>query len=171
MNLHYSITRGRKSTAEPLSGGRLNIGCGKYPLDGYTNVDAHEPADIEGNVWGLYFRDVEEVRMDHFLEHIPWTQTHALLERVHGWLKPGGLIRVEVPDMEAIMAAGTQGDWIRYVYGSQQHEGEFHRAGFTIVSLFDALERAGFKDVNVVRFLSTFRTRPGMPCLKAEGRA
>ena len=156
-------------TATPY---RLNLGSGKYPLPGYINMDAHEPADLEGDVWDRVFTiEFEEVRMDHFLEHIPWTQTHALLTRVHGWLIEGGLLRVEVPDMAAIFERGTGGDWLRYVYGSQQHEGEFHRAGFTAVSLYTALDEAGFTDVDVKSMISTFRTRQGMPCLVATAHA
>ena len=153
---------------------RLNLGCGKYPLPGYVNVDLHEAAaDFHEDVWDLSFFPglIEEVRMDHFLEHIPWTQTHALLVKVHGWLIEGGLLRVEVPDMAAIFERGTGGDWLRYVYGSQQHEGEFHRAGFTAVSLYTALDEAGFTDVDVRPIISTFRTRQGMPCLVATARA
>ena len=150
---------------------RVNLGCGKYPLVGYLNVDAHEPADYTCDIWDCAFVDLDEVRMDHFLEHLPWTETHELLERVHSWLRPGGKVVVEVPDIETIMEQGTNGDWLRYLYGSQQHEGEFHRSGFSLVSLFGALEDAGFSRVSVERFFSTFRTRPGMPCLKAEGYA
>jgi len=150
---------------------KLNLGSGKYPLPGYYNIDAHEPADTTADVWTVDIHEAAEVRMDHFLEHIPWTQTHALLTRVHGWLIEGGLLRVEVPDMAAIFERGTGGDWLRYVYGSQQHEGEFHRAGFTAVSLYTALDEAGFTDVDVKSIISTFRTRQGMPCLVATAHA
>ena len=150
---------------------RVNLGSGKYPLPGYTNVDEHEEADYNLSVWDFTATNLEEVRMDHFLEHIPWTQTHALLVMVNGWLIEGGLLRVEVPDMAAIFERGTGGDWLRYVYGSQQHEGEFHRAGFTAVSLYTALDEAGFTDVDVKSIISTFRTRQGMPCLVATARA
>ena len=150
---------------------RVNLGCGKYPLPGYANFDLHETSGGNRDVWDLVFEDLEEVRMDHFLEHIPWTQTHALLTRVHGWLIEGGLLRVEVPDMAAVFERGTGGDWLRYVFGSQQHDGEFHRAGFTAVSLYTALDEAGFADVDVKSIISTFRTRQGMPCLVATARA
>ena len=153
---------------------RVNLGAGKYPLEDWVNVDLHEDGDgfnIRGDVFDVHFANLEEVRMDHFLEHIPWTQTHALLVKVHGWLVEGGLLRVEVPDMAAIFERGTGGDWLRYVYGSQQHEGEFHRAGFTAVSLYTALDEAGFTDVDVKSIISTFRTRQGMPCLVATAHA
>ena len=150
----------------------VNLGCGKFPLDGYLNVDAHEDcADIKGDVWKMSFRDCGVVRMDHFLEHFSWRETVPLLELVRGWLVPGGMLEVEVPDMEAIMAMGTAfHDWVRYVYGSQQHSGEYHEAGFTIISLFDAIEDAGYHGIKVRKFVSDFQTRRGMPCLHATGR-
>lgn len=150
----------------------INLGCGKFPLEGYVNVDAHEDcADLVADVWDLSFRDVGCVRMDHFLEHFGWRETVPLLEAVRGWMQLGGVLEVEVPDMEAIMAGGTQGDWLRYVYGSQQHEGEHHRTGFTVISLFDAIEDAGYNRIRVERIVSDFSTRAGMPCLKATARA
>ena len=150
----------------------VNLGCGKFPLDGYINVDAHEPSDVKADVWSLAFRDCGVVQMDHFLEHFSWRETVPLLELVRGWLYAGGMVEVEVPDMEEIMRNGSDfQDWLRYVYGSQQHDGEYHKAGFTINSLFDALEDAGYHEIKVRKFVSGFKTRKGMPCLHGTGRA
>ena len=151
---------------------KINLGCGRYPLEGYTNVDAMaEEADLLCDAWFLEPPSpVAEVRMDHFLEHVAWGQVPYLLKRVRRWLRPGGLVVVEVPDMAAIFERGTVGDWQRYVYGSQQHEGEYHRSGWTALTLKLAIERAGFVEVKVWPLISTFHTRPGMPCLKATGR-
>ena len=149
----------------------INLGSGKHPLDGYVNIDAHEEADVMGDVWDLHFRDVDAVRMDHFLEHFGWREIVPLLESIHSWMAPGGLLEVEVPDMAEILKLGTTGDWLRYLYGSQQHDGEFHRCGFTAETLCDALVDAGFQVTHLNAFLSEFPTRTGMPCLKATARA
>jgi predicted SAM-dependent methyltransferase len=148
----------------------VNLGCGKYPLPGYVNVDLHEPADVQGDVWDLNFDDVEAVRMDHFLEHFSHRVTLQLLMRVRSWMKPGGMLQVEVPDMDTIMGGGYK-DWLRYVYGSQQHEGEFHRSGFTTESLYAVLKDAGFTEIKTACFESEFKTRRGMPVLQAVARA
>ena len=151
---------------------RINLGCGRFPLEGYTNIDEQaEEADLLCDAWELEPpTPAAEVRMDHFLEHVSWRRVPELLQRAHGWLRPGGLLVVEVPDMTAILERGTSGDWQRYIYGSQQHEGEYHRSGFTALTLKLAIERAGFVEVEVFPLISTFQTRPGMPCLKATGR-
>jgi hypothetical protein len=126
---------------------KLNLGCGRFPLDGFTNVDLHaDEADINGDLRELEFSGVK------------------------GWLAPDGLLRVEVPDMQRIMKMGTEDDWLRYVYGSQQHDGEYHRSGFTESSLREALELAGFRELRTAWFNSDFETRPGMPCVQAEAK-
>ena len=147
---------------------RLNIGSGWFPLDGWTNVDEHCPADIQGDFRELEFHGVDEILLSHLLEHLSWRETIPILVQMRGWLRSGGRLTVEVPDMEAIMQMGTDfHDWVRYVYGSQQNEGEYHRAGFTADSLVTLLESAGYEEVTARQFRSEFRTRPGMPCVEA----
>ncbi len=151
---------------------KLNLGCGWFPLPGYVNIDEHCPADIQADFRALTFSGVDAINMSHLLEHLSWRETLSALTQLRGWLHSGGTLTVEVPDMEAILALGTEfHDWVRYVYGSQQNEGEYHRAGFTADSLTTLLESAGYQDVTARRFLSEFRTRPGMPCVEAVGHA
>lgn len=151
---------------------KLNLGCGWFPLAGYVNVDEHCPADIQADFRTLTFSDVDEINMSHLLEHLSWRETIPVLTQLRGWLRSGGRLTVEVPDMEAILVLGTGfHDWVRYVYGSQQNGGECHRAGFTADSLTTLLESSGYRDVTARRFLSTFRTRPGMPCVEATASA
>lgn len=109
--------------------------------------------------------------MIHFLEHFSWHETRPLLQHVRSWMKRGGLLVVEVPNMERIMAHGTRGDWLRYVYGSQQHEGEYHRTGFSFESLPSAILSAGFRVRGVRMFPSQHPSRRGMPCLECRGTA
>lgn len=153
---------------------KLNLGSGDYPLDGWTNVDQHRPADVNGDIRELDFTDVEEIRMDHLLEHLPWTETHHVLARVYGWMRPGATLTIEVPDMKRIMRDAPKMDalgWLTYVYGNQDHPGEFHMAGFTEDSLRATLQSAGFSRVQTRTFLSELGQRRGMPCLEAKAVA
>lgn len=148
---------------------KLNLGSGKYPLEGWTNIDLHCRADIEADFRELNFWGVDVVRMSHLLEHISWRETQDVLELVYGWLTDGGVLEVEVPDMEAIMALGTKHPlWFKYVYGDQSHEGEYHLAGFTIRMLEDCLWAAGFHPILLRKIVSEHKGREGMPCLYAE---
>lgn len=146
---------------------RLNLGCGGYPLDGYTNLDLYPPADIVGDFMQMEFTGLEEVAMIHSLEHLPWVETPQILTRIKGWLAPGGTLRIEVPDMEAIMAMGTAGTvWNQYVYGCQAHEGEYHKAGFTEDLLAGLLELVGYRIVSTRRFVGGHPMREGFPNLE-----
>lgn len=150
---------------------RLNLGCGALPLEGFTNVDAHaDEADVKGDVRSLQFRDVEEVVMYHILEHLERKDTIPALNRIRSWMLNRAPITIEVPDMAAIMADPPEA-WVLYVYGAQDHEGEFHRNGFDARSLQWVIEQAGFTDVTVERFISDHPMRQGMPCLIGRGTA
>jgi predicted SAM-dependent methyltransferase len=152
---------------------RLNLGCGHEPLEGWTNVDAYaEEADVSGDIRGLQFDDAEEVLLVHVLEHFSWRETHLVLRRIHGWMRKGATLTVEVPDMEHITAEAMHNvDWIRYLYGSQEHEGEYHRTGFTAHSLSMQLHTAGFVIREVERFRSDNPHRHRMPCLQIVATA
>ncbi len=150
---------------------RLNLGCGGLPLEGYTNVDQHnEAADVIGDVRSLQFRDVEEVVMYHLLEHLARADTIPTLNRIRSWMLNRATITVEVPDMSRIMAQPRE-QWVMDVYGSQEHEGEFHKNGFDSYSLAWVLRSAGFVDVEVESFISSHEMRSGMPCLLGRGTA
>jgi predicted SAM-dependent methyltransferase len=153
---------------------KLNIGCGKYPLAGYTNVDLLGPADIIGDFWQIIYPVLDawdEVRADHWLEHQPIAKTGQALSRMKDWLKPGGLLRIEVPDMDLVLQGVTGPVSLMWaIYGSQEHEGAFHKSGFTAKSLRNLIRATGFHDVNVEAFLSDHPMRKGFPCLLATAR-
>ena len=84
---------------------KLNIGCGNYHIEGYTDIDK-EPSvrpdilrDIEK---GLPFSDetIEEIFTSHTLEHI--NDLIFVLNEFHRVLKPGGLLHIIVPSGRAI---------------------------------------------------------------------
>ena len=153
---------------------RLNLGCGKFPLEGWTNVDSDldSPADVWCDFRTADFRDLDEVRMSHVLEHLSWRETGDTLRRIKTWMIPGGKLTIEVPDMDLILALGTGHPlWFKYIYGDQTHEGEFHRAGFTEGLLRTHLLSAAFYPVTVECFVSDHQGRIGMPCLLAEATA
>jgi predicted SAM-dependent methyltransferase len=152
---------------------RLNLGCGHEPLEGYVNLDSYAvEADVQGDLRLLDFEDVTEVLMSHVLEHISWRETQDVLNRVHGWMRPGGLLRVEVPDMNLISREAMRNpDWLRYLYGSQEHDGETHRTGFTLTSLTKHITAAGFEILESHLFRSDNEHRYGMPVIQVLAAA
>ena len=146
---------------------RINLGCGHEPLEGYVNVDKYaDEADWKGDALTASFEQVQEVVAYHFLEHINPFDAAVLLTRVHAWMRSGGTLEVEVPDMEEILGQGTAlRGWAIYIYGSQEHEGEIHRWGYTLETLEQTIKSAGWIVDEGRRFYSREDQRKGMPCI------
>jgi predicted SAM-dependent methyltransferase len=88
---------------------RLHLGCGETYLDGYVNID-YPPsdhnvmkvkADVHADIAKLAYPDnsVEEIRLHHVFEHFNRVTALAMLIRWHSWLKIGGILRIETPDI------------------------------------------------------------------------
>lgn len=88
---------------------RLHLGCGQQYLQEYVNVDypliehtvqSYSVADVFGDIAKITFmpKTVDEIRLHHVFEHFDRPTAIALLCAWHMWLKPGGLLYIEVPD-------------------------------------------------------------------------
>jgi predicted SAM-dependent methyltransferase len=85
----------------------LNLGCGARFHPGWTNVDV-TPRD-EGVIAhdlrsAVPFpeKSFDVVYHSHLLEHLPRNEAPAFLAECYRVLKPGGVLRVVVPDLEQI---------------------------------------------------------------------
>ncbi|HWH49454.1 MAG TPA: methyltransferase domain-containing protein [Burkholderiales bacterium] len=92
----------------PQAGKRLlNVGCGLHFHPAWVNVDV-VPASSEVIAVdvrkGLPFADrtFDAVYCSHVLEHLSQHQAAGLLEHMHRVLRPGGIIRIAVPDLETL---------------------------------------------------------------------
>ncbi len=83
---------------------RLNLGCGRSPLEGWTNVDiaALPGVDVVADLdrcrtQPLPFPDnaASEFRMSHVLEHIG--DTLALMQELHRIAEPGARLTLRTP--------------------------------------------------------------------------
>ena len=152
-----------------MTGGcRLNLGCGRSLLDGFTNIDIAPPADIVGDFTMMSFEGVDEVVMSHVLEHFEWRRTGEVLATIRKWCAPGAKVTIEVPDMAALCERGCNyPHWQQWIFGEQGREGQRHLSGFTEGSLAEALAVNGFKVHQVRRFISQHPDRTGYPCIEA----
>jgi predicted SAM-dependent methyltransferase len=94
-------------TPRSLADGRtmLNVGCGNRYHPHWTNIDHIAPkADVIAHdiTSGLPFADnsFDVVYHSHVLEHLKPEQAKSLLRECHRVLKPDGILRVLVPDLE-----------------------------------------------------------------------
>ena len=86
----------------------VNIGCGATWHPSWTNLDVH-PLSPQVRSWdvshGLPFgtEQVDACYASHVLEHLTRAQARSLLLESFRVLRPGGIIRLVVPDLEAIV--------------------------------------------------------------------
>ena len=88
---------------------RLHLGCGEQYFDGYINIDyppskhniMQVKADVFANLLELDFprASVDEIRLHHVFEHFSRVTALAMLIKWHEWLKVGGKLHIETPDL------------------------------------------------------------------------
>jgi predicted SAM-dependent methyltransferase len=84
---------------------RLNLGCGKRPLDGYVNVDLADADVIHDLTQPLPFDAgvADEVRAIHVFEHFYRYECEAILADWVRVLKPGGVLVLELPCLDKVI--------------------------------------------------------------------
>ena len=141
---------------------KLNIGCGDRKMYGFINVDAREDVnpDYVADVTRIHehFNNVDLLYACHVLEHFPlkastfqpvtWKQ---VLKNWHATLKTGGILRVAVPDIEAVckyyVDTGDLDILYAFFYGGQKYDFDFHYHCWSFDTLKRDLEEVGFKNV------------------------
>jgi predicted SAM-dependent methyltransferase len=134
---------------------RLNLGCGMHPMKGFVNVDQLENVnpDLLADAINLPYEPntVDEIYCGHLLEHLSWNEGQAALGHWLSILKPGGEIKIVVPNFDILasnyfsnpMPAEMKrlNDYYIYSYVQESHHRYFYSAGL----LHLAMETAGFK--------------------------
>jgi len=154
--------RGIWKDGSPL---RLHLGCGEQHMEGYVNIDypqenhnVQKPRpDFESDILDLEFPrgSVDEIRLHHVFEHFTRVRALALLIRWREWLRPGGTLLIETPDLvgsaRTILAPDTP--WwhktsaIRHLAGDQADKWAFHVDHWFPERFQRTLAAMGFEDV------------------------
>lgn len=125
---------------------RLNLGAGEHALPGYRNMDikwgqpAYPLADYAPET-------VDEVRASHVLEHYSHRDVATVVAEWVRVLKPGGVLKVAVPNFKAVAALYAEGrpdlpiqGWIM---GGHSDDADAHHCLFEPALLRDLLTAAG----------------------------
>ena len=114
----------------------LNLGCGGRPIKGWVNVDSREVAGVDV-VHDLYqplpYEDgtVDRIWAAQIVEHFSYHHVSQVLGDWMRVLKPGGVIELSTPDIDAITSAYVRNrvDYLRFIqlmYGGQDTQFDYH---------------------------------------------
>lgn len=94
---------------------RLNLGCGPKAAAGWVNAD-REPlpgVDLVGDLRdGLPVDDAtfDAIVAIHVLQDLAWTELPTALAEIRRLLRPGGVLRLGLPDLDRAIDAYRRGD-------------------------------------------------------------
>ncbi len=148
---------------EPL---RLHLGCGEQYLDGYINVDYPQDAHNVMTVKADYFENlmelnfpkgsVDEIRLHHVFEHFDRATALALLIQWHEWLKIGGVLHIETPDLMGCartllsdVTAKVKSGITRHLAGDQSAPWAYHLDLWYPERFEETLSKMGFAPVEI----------------------
>lgn len=144
---------------------RINVGCGRHVLDGWTNVDvqrspkAKRDPEILAQATAIPLPDgcASEVMAIHLFEHFYYWEAPKALAEWHRLLKPGGLLVLEMPDVKKCaknLLRLIEGEDIKSLdslamhglYGDPREQDPWmgHRWGWTPKTIKPVLKKAGF---------------------------
>lgn len=123
---------------------KYNLGAGDTPIDGYENIDRKNGKEV----YPLNMPDgsADEIRASHILEHFSHLAIADVLAEWVRVLKPGGLLKIAVPDFEFIAQQYLAGSDIPvqgYVMGGHVDADDHHGTIFDREVLIDVMEAAG----------------------------
>ena len=110
------LTKESKQAGLPV---KLHIGCGANYFKGWINIDNnsdHNIRKLDLN-WDLRmpmpFEDgsIDFIYHEHFLEHLTVEQGRSAIKDFMRTLKPGGVMRIAMPDLEMCMKEYLNPDW------------------------------------------------------------
>lgn len=79
---------------------RINFGCGSVQPDGWLNIDSDPVFNTEiVDVRGVANNTMDYIVAHHVLETIKYHELPKVLMTLYDILKPGGVLRVSIPDI------------------------------------------------------------------------
>ena len=137
---------------------KLHLGCGYKDLRpfGYQNVDIrwNPCVDVQADICELPMFEpgtVDVIYCCHALQHVGRWRWRPTLIRWFDLLRPGGLLRLSVPDFEAIVTrytrTGELAELIGLLYARQDYPENVDRMAWDFRSLSANLASIGFSEI------------------------
>ncbi len=135
---------------------KLHLGCGKRHIPGFVHIDAVEYPHVDhvSTIDSLSFIQSDSVDLIyccHVLEHFKRSDVVRVLSEWHRVLKPGGVLRVSVPDFEQLVEVYHRSRNLKLVigplFGRQDYLYNIHYNVFDQPTLTETLLAAGFASV------------------------
>lgn len=134
----------------------LHLGCGCRRLDGFVHIDSRpevEPDHVSDitNLTEIDDNTADLIYACHVLEHVPRSAVLPTLREWRRVLKPGGVLRVAVPDFAAVASLYHCGVsmWrlVGLLCGRQDYPENTHYMAYDYEYLAWTLGEAGFYDI------------------------
>jgi predicted SAM-dependent methyltransferase len=135
----------------------IHVGCGSINHPKFINIDGLPAPHIH------YIRAIDDlspfkdnsadlIYACHCLEHFPHTKVLSVLAEWFRVLKPGGILRLSVPDFDLLLNIykenGSEVNTIlNMLMGGQDYKYNFHMVIFNRKSIERLLRNTGFKEV------------------------
>lgn len=129
---------------------RLNLGAGNTDIPGFIPIDRKAGREV----YPLDFPDgaVDEIRASHILEHFSHRKIAEVISHWVGKLRPGGLLRIAVPDFRKIAQRyldGKKVNAVGYIMGGHIDDDDRHGAIFDSETLSVLMKSAGLSNISV----------------------
>ena len=149
---------------------KLHLGCGRKYLPGYVNIDfpVEEQSiqlDLRADIYvdlrelNVEHATIDEIRIHHVFEHFPRPVALALLCKWSDWLKPGGLLIVETPDLMSsawllvspFHTFARKMEVVRHLFGSHEAAWAAHWDGWFARRFSKTFKRIGYRRLRFKR--------------------
>ena len=159
---------------------RLHWGCGSSIAPGWINSDiiAAPGIDVAGDIrkgLGIDSDSIDYIVAHHALQDLKIYEQVDAIKELHRVLKPGGVVRLSLPDLDKFIAAYQRGDReFFFIYDWDTIDGNFithmlwyniSQTPMTMRFAEELLKKAGFSRVEHVAYQKTATTWPEITSL------
>ncbi len=130
-----------------------------------SDIDPRHPNIVKVDARSIQFTGLEAIYASHIVEHISIEEVSKMLKHWYDVLAPGGKVIINVPDMEWLareiitVERGEEAsseyfntvDKLMYVIYGPGEGFDQHKSGFTKGTLYQKLQEAGFKDIDIIQ--------------------